>query len=305
MRNAFIKAITEIGKDDRVILLINDTGQFVLRDFDTSYPGRLINVGIAEQNMVGLAAGLAMSGKVVFVYSIASFLTRAYEQIKIDVCYPGLNVKFIGIGAGLAYGTMGITHHATEDLAIFRALPNMTIVSPSDPIEAEQATTMAMWTLGPVYLRLAMSGEPTLHDSSYRMQKEQADLLRDGKNVTIVATGRIVKNALEAADLLATHHISCRVLNIHTVKPIDRIAILRAAKDTEAMITLEEHNITGGIGSAVAEVFSEHGMKVKLWRLGIPNIFCRSYGSQEYLYSQYGLTGEQIAKSVLSLLWQQ
>lgn len=299
MRNAFIKSITEIGKEDRVVLLINDTGQFVLRDFDTYYPGRLINIGIAEQNMVGLAAGLAASGKVVFVYSIASFFTRAYEQIKVDICYPNLNVKFIGVGAGLAYGTMGITHHATEDLAIFRALPNVTIISPCDPIETEQATAIAMWTPGPVYLRLALTGEPAIHDSSYRMQKEQADILRDGKDMTFIATGRVVKNALDAADILATHQITCRVINIHTVKPIDRMAIVLAAFDTKTVLTIEEHNITGGLGSAVAEILAESEIKAKLWRFGLPGAFCQSYGSWEYLQHRYNLTGEYIAKEIL------
>ena len=301
MRNAFIKTMQRLGQDERVMLLIADTGQFILRDFQRDYPDRFLNVGIAEANLIGIAAGLALAGKVPFVYSIAAFYSRCADQIRVDVCYNNTNVKIVGVGAGIAYGTMGPTHHTIEDLAVFRAFPGMTILAPSDPIETAQATEIALQIPGPVYLRLALAGEPTLHDSSYHMQREQADLLREGKDVTLIATGRVVKNIVDAAALLATHQITCRVLNIHTVKPIDRVTILQAAADTTAVITVEEHNITGGLGSAVAEILAENGISTKLWRFGLRDTFCQSYGSQEYLHHQYGLTGEDIAKEVLSL----
>lgn len=304
MRNAFIKAITEIGKDENVILLLNDTGQFVLRDFDNYYPGRLINVGIAEQNMVGLAAGLAASGKTVFVYSIASFLARAYEQIKVDVCYHNLNVKFVGVGAGLAYGTMGITHHATEDIAIFRALPNMTIISPCDPIEVEQATVAAYNRPGPVYLRLGLTGEHNFHTSDYKFDLYKMDILREGDDIAILATGRIVENALWAAKILEKSEVSAKVVNVSTIKPFDGHTLIDIAHCVKAILTVEEHNVIGGLGSTVAEELAEYvtGKELTFRRIGINDKFCSEYGSRSYLEDRLRLSDLWIADTAKAML---
>ena len=301
MRNAFIRAITEIGKDENIVLLINDTGQFILKDFDTNYPGRLINMGIAEQNMVGLAAGLAASGKTVFVYSIASFLARAYEQIKVDVCYPNLNVKFIGVGAGLAYGTMGITHHATEDLAIFRALPNMTIISPCDPIEAEQATVAAYNHPGPVYLRLGLTGEPNLHSPNYKFELGNFDVLRGGHDIALIFTGRMGNIVLSAAKMLEEKNVFAMVINVHTIKPLsDQLITYLARSDViNAILTVEEHNVIGGLGSAIVEKIIGH--EVFLFKaMGIDDKFCTEHGSWPYLQEKLGLSAQHIVKQALA-----
>ena len=299
MRNAFIKAITEIGKNENVVLLINDTGQYILKEFDSKYPGRLINVGISEQNMVGLAAGLAASGKTVFVYSIASFLARAYEQIKVDVCYPALNVKFIGVGAGLAYGAMGITHHATEDIAIFRALPNMTIISPCDPIEAEQATVAAYNRPGPVYLRLGLTGEPNLHSPDYKFELGNFDVLREGWDIALISTGRMVNTVLSAARMLKEKDIFAMVINVHTIKPLSDqlITYLDRSAMISAVLTVEEHNVIGGLGSAIAEKINGHD--VFLFKaMGIDDKFCTKHGSWPYLQEKLGLSAQHIVEHV-------
>lgn len=302
MRNAFIKAITEIGKDENVILLINDTGQFILKDFADNYPGRLLNVGIAEQNMVGLAAGLAASGKTVFVYSIASFLARAYEQIKIDVCYPNLNVKFVGVGAGLAYGTMGITHHSTEDIAIMRALPNMTIISPCDPIEAEQATVRVYNHPGPVYLRLGLTDEPNLHYSNYNFTFKGIDVIKDGEDIAIISTGRMVKTALEAAEILKNSGVSAMVVNISTIKPLPYVVnfLVRECK-VKTILTIEEHNVIGGLGSAIAEDIARSDIKIPFQMMGIYNQFCTEYGSWSYLQEKLCLSATHVVLEALVL----
>ena len=310
MRNAFIKAITEIGKNENVVLLINDTGQYILKDFDANYPGRLINVGIAEQNIVGLAAGLAASGKTVFVYSIASFFARAYEQIKVDVCYPNLNVKFVGVGAGLAYGAMGITHHATEDIAIFRALPNMTIISPCDPIEAGQATVAAYNHPGPTYLRLGLTGEPNLHSPNYKFELGNFDVLRKGHDIALISTGRMVEIVLSAAQILEEKHVSAMVVNVHTVKPLHP-NIIRSIiypmgfgfyRTVEAILTVEEHNIIGGLGSAIAEQIAHYFKCAVLFkRIGIYDKFCTEHGSWSYLQKELGLFAQHIADEALAL----
>lgn len=305
MRNAFIKAITEIGRDEKVIILINDTGQFVLRDFDNNYPGRLINVGIAEGNMVGLAAGLAASGKTVFVYSIASFLARAYEQIKIDVCYPNLNVKFIGIGAGLAYGTMGITHHATEDIATFRVLPNMTVVSPCDPIETEQATAAVYNHPGPVYLRLGLTVEPNVHSPDYKFELGKFNTLKSGDDIALISTGRMVGTTLLAASLLEEKGTSAMVVNAHTIKPLDHIFVTYLVRSllVDAILVIEEHNIIGGLGSTIAEQMAHHtDCDVLFKRMGIRDSFCTEYGSWPYLQDKLGLSAQHIADEALMLL---
>lgn len=303
MRNSFIRAIIEIGKDENVIILINDTGQFILQDFANRYPGRLINVGIAEQNMVGLAAGLAASGKTVFVYSIASFFARCYEQIKVDVAYHNLNVKLVGIGAGLAYGTMGITHHATEDIAIFRALPNMTIISPCDPIEAEQATVAAYNHPGPVYLRLGLTGEPNLHCSDYRFELNRIDVLRDGKDIAIISTGRMVKTTLEAADILKSYGVSAMVTNLSVIKPIsDLVAFLVHKCKVRAILTIEEHNVIGGLGSAVAQDIARDEISIPFLKMGIYNQFCAEYGSWPYLQEKLRLSATHVVSEALKLL---
>lgn len=309
MRNAFVKTMLELGKRKDVVLLIADTGQHLLSDFATHYPERFINVGVAEQNMIGIAAGLALSGKIVFCYSIAAFYTRCLDQIRVDLCQHSANVKLIGVGSGLCYGTMGPTHHSIEDIGILRAFPNMRIIVPSDPIEAGRATEAICHMDGPVYLRLGLAGEPVLHSEDYEFHPWLGERLRDGKDATIIATGRMVHFAMLAADFLAKSGVMCRVINMHTIKPLDRVTVRAAAEQTKAILTVEEHSIIGGLGSAVAETLAEmfsvsdwQGSLTPFRMIGIWDSFCRDYGDQVYLFNKLGLSEAHIADHVLGLL---
>nr|WP_320411296.1 transketolase C-terminal domain-containing protein [Candidatus Hakubella thermalkaliphila] len=285
-------------------LITGDLGFSVFEDFAGRFPGRFINVGVAEANMVGIAAGLASCGKVAFTYSIAPFATiRCLEQIRIDVCYHNANVKIVGVGGGLAYGPLGATHHAIEDISIMRALPNMKVLSPADPVEADLATRAAVAVDGPVYIRLGKSGEPRVHSGQPDFEIGRAITVKDGTNITLVATGGLVYNALLAARELATQGIDARVISMHTIKPLDEEAILRAAHETAAIFTIEEHTLIGGLGSAVAEVLAESGnRKVLFQRIGIRDRFCHEVGSQEYLRELSGLSPQHIVSRVVGYL---
>jgi len=259
---------------------------------------------VAEQNMTGVAAGMAMLGRIVFTYSIANFPTlRCLEQIRNDVCYHHANVKIVALGGGFAYGALGMTHHATEDLAIMRALPGMTVVAPGDPIEADLATRAIIARAGPCYLRLGRSGERVLHRPDVPFELGKAITLRDGQDLTIISTGGMLATALEAADHLDVRGISTRVLSMHTLKPIDENAITAAATDTGAIFTLEEHTKIGGLGSAVAEVLAEmNGQRIPFRRIGLPSGFAPLAGSQEYLLAAHGLGLDSVVQCVLNVL---
>lgn len=255
MRTAFIKTLTDVAaQNSRVMLVVGDLGFGVVTDFARRFPQQFLNVGVAEQNMTGVAAGLALAGKTVFTYSIANFPTlRCLEQIRNDVCYHNANVVVVSVGGGFSYGALGMTHHATEDLAIMRSLPQMTVIAPGDPRETEAATEMAATGIGPVYLRLGRAGEPTVHSKAISWCLGKALMLRDGQHLTLVSTGAMLQTSLLVADMLAEHGLCARVLSMHTLKPLDVDAILAAARDTWFVVTIEEHSILGGLGGAVAE----------------------------------------------------
>jgi len=258
MRTAFIQALTELaGRDPRIWLLTGDLGFSVLERFAERFPDRFLNAGVAEQNMTGIATGLAMSGKVVFTYSIANFPTlRCLEQIRNDVCYHRANVKIVAVGGGFAYGSQGYTHHGIEDLAVLRALPEMVVMAPGDPVEADLATRAAAAWGGPCYIRLGKAGEPIVHTAPPAFQIGKAILVRDGSDVTLISTGGMLKETVGLADKLAADGVRAAVLSMHTLKPIDAEAIARAARETRGIVTLEEHTVVGGLGSAVAEVLA-------------------------------------------------
>ena len=234
--------------------------------FKKKFPDRLINVGIAEQNMVGVAAGLANAGFIPFVCAAACFLTgRALEQIKAHVAYSNANVKLVGISSGMAYGALGPTHHSIEDFAWTRVIANMTVIAPADPNETAQAIETAASSIGPMFLRLSRMGVPEVHDSDYRFQIGKAATLKEGNDITLIANGVMVTRALEAAKMLAQEGIGARVLNMATVRPLDKEAIIKAAQETGAIVTAEEHSTHGGLGSAVAEVVVENApVKMRL-----------------------------------------
>ncbi len=292
MRNSFLTSLYDLAKaDKRVLALVADNGAIVFDKFRADLPNQFLNCGIAEATMATVAAGLASCGKIPFTYTITTFLLmRAFEQVRNDICMQNMNVKLVGIGGGLAYSTLGSTHHAIEDIALMKVLANMTILSPCDPMEAGKATLAAAKIKGPVYIRLGTNKEPAIYKNDYSFEVGQAVMLKDGEDLTIIGTGSILNNALDAAQILDREGISTRVVNIHTIKPLDKEMILRCAQETKSVLTLEEHNINGGLGDSVASVILEGGhFPVKFHRMGIQDCFCRSYGPHKYLREKYGL----------------
>ncbi len=295
-RDAYGEAIVEVARDNpRIVALTGD-----LRDsnrleaFAQEYPDRFFECGIAEQNMIGVAAGLAACGKIPFASSFAAFSPgRCYDQIRVLVAQPGLNVKLVSTHGGLTVGEDGMSAQAVEELAMMRALANMTVIVPADAVETAQAIHAAAEHNGPVYVRLGRSGVPVLFDESYRFSIGAAPLLRDGGDVTLAACGIMVAEALEAARLLEVEGIRARVLNVSTLKPLDEESLLRAARETGAIVTAEEHTVHGGLGGAVCEVVAA-GHPVAVERVGIWDRFGES-GPPGPLMQAYGLTAEEIA----------
>ena len=305
MRTAFFRTLMELAKhDERINLVVGDLGFGVVEPFAEKFPKRFLNAGVAEQNMTGIAAGMALSGKVVFTYSIANFPTlRCLEQIRNDVCYHNANVKIVAVGGGLAYGSLGMTHHATEDLAIMRAMPGMVVVAPGDPMEVEQATRAIVAYSGPCYLRLGRAGESVIHRQDIAFQLGRAITVCNGNDLTLISSGGLLETALRVSERLQKDGIRARVLSMHTVKPLDVEAVTAASQETQAIITLEEHSIIGGLGSAVAEVLAESdGAKVTFKRVGLPSAFSAQVGDQEYLRTVYGLSEDGILKSLKPVL---
>ena len=299
MRDAFVRELTRIAlEDERVVVLTADLGIGLFDEIAEAAPARFLNVGIAEQNMIGIAAGLALAGRRVFAYSIAPFVTsRPHDQVRIDVAYHEADVTIVGVGGGLAYGSLGPTHHAIEDLALMRALPNMTVVAPGSPSEAAAATRALCNHLGPSYLRLAKNGEPEcLPDEPFRIGAARS--LRLGSAATICTTGAMLPSALEAADRLTGLSIETGVLHVPTVKPLDVRALAGALQTAPLLVTLEDHTLPGGFGSAVAEAVVDHGLQGSVLRLGIPDCFAPVVGSREHLLARYGLSTEGIVDSI-------
>ena len=302
-RDAFVATLEHLGEQDRnVVAVCNDSvGSSKLAGFRNRWPDRLINVGIAEQNMVGVGAGLANGGKIPFVCAAACFLTgRALEQIKADIAYSETNVKLVGISSGMAYGELGPTHHSIEDFAWIRALPNVPIIAPADRNETIAAVTWAKSHDGPCFLRLSRVGVPDLLPEGHVFALGRADRLRNGSDVTLIANGTLTHRAMLAAEMLDGRGISARVLNMATVRPIDRTAIVSAAQETGAILTCEEHTTFGGLGSAVAEVVVDEA-PVPMTRLGVPGVFAPT-GSAEFLLDHFGMSAEAIAKSAENLI---
>lgn len=304
MRATFNKTLLELAKkDNRIYLILADIGYGEIEPFAESFPERYYNVGVAEQNMTGVACGVAMEGNISITYSIANFPTlRCLEQIRNDVCYHNANVKIVIIGGGAAYGPLGISHHSTEDLAIMRALPNLVVLAPSDCIEAEAATRAMIEYNGPVYYRCGYKGEKDIHSGTIDYRIGKAIQVTEGNDAAVIYTGTIGYNALLAVKELEKKGIHCRLISMHTVKPIDREIIVKAAIETGRIITVEEHNINGGLGSAVAEVLADTGnLNIKFKRIAFPDVNISKVGSQEWLREQYGMSPAAIAAAIEKL----
>lgn len=296
-RDAYGEALKELGKinKDIVVLDADLSGSTKTGVFAKEFPERFINVGIAEQNLIGTAAGLATTGKIPFASSFAMFAAgRAFEIIRNSVAYPKLNVKIAATHAGLTVGEDGASHQALEDISIMRTIPNMVVLNPADGVETKAAIKKAAEYKGPVYIRLGRSKVPVIFDEeSYEFEIGKGIKLREGTDVTIIATGIMVSLAMEAAEILKKEGLEARVINMHTIKPIDKDIILEAARETRAIVTAEEHNIIGGLGSAVAEVLVESYPTV-MERVGVMDTFGES-GNGDELLKKYGLTAENIA----------
>jgi transketolase len=302
-RDAFAATLQELAAtDDRIVAVVSDSlGSTKLKNFKAKYPRRFVNVGIAEQNMVGVGAGLANGGLVPFVCAASCFITaRAMEQVKVDLGYAKNNVKLCGMSSGMAYGQLGPTHHSIEDLAWTRVIPNLTVIVPADPVETISTMKWAARHDGPVFLRLSRMPVPVVHREDYVFAAGKAVTLRDGSDVTVMACGVLVHRALEAAESLAAQGISARVVNMSSIKPMDREAVLSAARETRGIVTVEEHSIYGGLGGAVAEILAlEHPARMKI--LGVPGVFAPT-GSAEFLLEYFGLTAKGIETAVKELL---
>lgn len=301
MRDTFVKTLVELAKEDKNIELITgDLGFGVLKPFWEQCPDQFTNAGIAEQNMTTVAAGMALEGKTVFTYSIGNFPTlRCLEQIRNDCAYHSANVKVVCIGGGFVYGSLGMSHQATEDIAILRALPDVVVMAPADLVEAEECTKALTQYPGTAYLRLGRGGEKRIHEKIDDFQIGKAIKVKDGKKVVIFSTGAIFEEVQEAYGILMSKGIEPAVYTFPTVKPIDKEVIQKCAREFDMIVTCEEHNIVGGFGSAVAEVMAEmRKKKAFLLRIGLNDEYSIKVGNQKYLREQYGMNAISIAEKI-------
>jgi transketolase len=300
-REAFGDAIVRVGGDERIVVLDGDlrNSNFSER-FEAVYPGRFVEVGIAEHNMLGIAAGLAISGKQPWACSFAAFVAGRLEVIRVSIGYNEANVRIVGTHVGIGIGDDGATQMSLEDVSAMRCLPNMTIIQPCDAAETHGAVDYLVGHEGPAFLRLTRQKLEPVHGDDYRFSFGKAEVLRDGDDIAIIATGALVQESLKAADILAAEDITARVVNVHTIKPLDAETIVAAARHTEHVLSAEDHNVNGGLGSAVAEAISEAGVGAKLGRVGL-----RSFGesgTQQELYEKYGLSASRVADSARALV---
>lgn len=303
IRDAFFDEVYNIAKlDQQVIFLTDDMGAYSLVRFKKDFSNRYINVGIAEQNLISIAAGFALGGKKVFIYGIIPFLTlRCYEQIKVDLCCMNLPVTIVGVGTGLTYGSDGPTHHATSDIAVMRALPGMTILNSSDAICTKAFATIAYKTPSPTYVRLERGKLPRIYDEKTNSFQEGLAEIKEGHDLTIISTGVMVHQALKVSQILAKHSMSAGVVDLYRIKPLNEEMLLKIIDKSKHIITLEENIITGGIGSIVSEVLTDNNRDVPLNRIALPDENCFKVGDRESLYMLYKLDADNVVKTILGL----
>ena len=303
-RQVICDTLMELAKDDKdIYVLTSDSrGSASMTNFANEYPKQFVEVGIAEQNLVGIAAGLATTGKKCFAASPACFLTmRSIEQVKVDVAYSNTNVKLIGISGGVSYGALGMSHHSLQDIAVMRAIPNMDIFLPADRFETEKLIRELVKYDKPAYIRIGRNPVDDVYESTdFDFEIGKANVMREGKDITIIATGETVKPAIEASDELKELGIKCRVLNMHTIKPLDEEAIIKAAKETGHIITVEEHSIYGGLGAAVSEVVVQNA-PVPMKIVGIKDEAAIT-GTSKEIFNYYGLSKENLVKLTKELI---
>jgi transketolase len=292
MRKEFEESIHRLmGTNAKIVAFVSDSGTGKYEEIEKDYPDRLFNFGIAESNMIAAAAGMAKEGWIPVVYAINNFLVyRAYEFIRNDVCLQKRNVKFVGLGCGVIANALGPTHHTTEDIAALRVLPNLTLVSPASRKEVSVVLEKAINYEGPVYIRLGKAFEREIYEDISPFEIGKSTLISAGDDITIIATGSIIADAIEAAGMLKKEGINAEIINMSTIKPIDKDAIIRSAQKTGKVVTVEEHNIIGGLGGAVSEVLCQAGLPVKFDRMGFKDTFCNDYGWHQDLKRMYGLS---------------
>jgi transketolase len=304
MRNVFADEMTKLAQQDsRVVLLSGDIGNKLFDKFKAVDERRFYNCGVAEANMMGVAAGMALSGLRPVVYTITPFTTtRCFEQIRVDVCYHKAPVVIVGTGSGLSYAELGPTHHSLEDMAILRTLPGMRVIAPCDTAELRLALKAALYEDGPVYIRIGKKGEPVIHPQTPDFKIGKAIVVREGSDVALLSAGTIMPEVIKAADLLNTKGISSEVVSFHTIKPLDAAYLTAVSKRVKLLATIEEHGLIGGFGSAVAEWHAACNSVTPLLCFGTPDEFMHEVGSQEYARAKYGLTPENIATRTLAAL---
>lgn len=305
MRAAFLRRLTAAAAtDSRIVLITGDLGFGVLDEFARRFPAQYLNAGVAEQNMTAVATGMALEGHTVFTYSIGNFPTlRCLEQLRNDAFYHDANVKVVSVGGGFSYGQLGMSHHATEDLSILRALPGVTICAPGSAHETERLVDALIARPGPAYLRLERGAPDFIDDPTIDCVLGTARLLREGFRCTLIATGGVVAEVAAAGELLHAEGLDCRVLSLHTLKPLDTDAIIKAATETGGIVTVEENSMLGGLGGAVAEVCLESGHPPKIFRrIGLPDRYTSIVGDQAYLRTALGLDRHSIVSTVRGLL---
>jgi len=301
MRENFFKTVEDIADTrDDIFILTGDLGFKLFDSFREKYPDRFFDIGVAEANMIGIAAGLALSGKQVYCYSITPFLVmRAFEQIRVDVAYHNANVKLVGVGGGFSYGMEGFTHFGLEDFVLMRSLQNMTVVAPADPMEASKIAKIACEFEGPMYIRLGKNGDAAVHTSEPDVMIGKAMRLREGKDVAIFAIGNMVLIGMQVADMLKKCGIDAALINMHTLKPLDVETVVEYCGSHRVIFSIEEHIVNGGLGSAIAEVLSENSYKGYFKRIGIPEKLHNTIGRGDHLREVYGLTPEKVYNRII------
>lgn len=306
MRNAFVTTLVKLAKqDERIFVITPDLGFSVLEEFEKKFPERFLNVGIAEANAVSIASGLALSGKIVYVYSIIPFVTmRPFEQIRVDVAYMNTNVRLVGVGAGVTYGPAGATHHSIEDIAIMRALPNMTVFSPCDPYEVEKVTEESVSYQGPIYFRLAKKGEPIISDVQSNIKLGKANYIQKKENskIVILFTGNASDIAIDVSDELTRKDLAVDVISMHTIKPFDYETLEKIVLTKNYIFTIEEHSIIGGLGSLVSEYIAESKRNPVFKRFALPDEYSHYVGNQFYIREKLGFNKNLILKDILKLV---
>lgn len=301
MRKTYEQAIFEIVRENKkVIALVADSSSGKYEDMEKHFPNQIINFGIAESNMIAAGCGLAAEGFIPVIYALNNFLVyRAYEFIRNDACLQNRNIKFVGLGCGVVANTLGPTHHTTEDIACLRVLPNLTILSPASPKEVVPVLKKAIAYEGPVYIRLGKAFEREIYENESPFEIGKANIIRTGNDVTVFATGSVIGDVIEAADLAKAQGVSVEIVNISTIKPIDTDTILNAAVKTKKVVTVEEHQIAGGLGGIICEVLSGVPERIYIKTMGFHDVFCNDYGWHQDLKKMYGLSPQDIYEEII------